>query len=164
MGGSPEAQIFKLLKSKGPMSADTISKELGDADVAKAGTSSAMKNKWISVAAGSENDEKDAKGKPIKKMQAASDSVDDTVQAELLNFASLDEKKKGELKKRKLCVPTSATSFFVKKTENFTLEEVKKAAEVTADMIRDGSWATLDFKPFNFDNANGEPCMGGSLH
>merc|ERR1719240_2148714 len=31
-------------------------------------------------------------------------------------------------------------------------------------MIRDGSWQDKEFKPFNFENANGEPCMGGSLH
>jgi phenylalanyl-tRNA synthetase alpha chain len=149
--GSPEAQVFQVLKAKGPLAADAIAKEL-DGDTAKAGTSAAMKNKWISV------------DKATKAMQAAVDSIDDTVKADLVNFANLDDKQRGELKKRKMAGTTSTSVFRATKTENFTLEEVKKAAEVTADMIRDGSWQNLDFKPFNFDNANGEPCMGGSLH
>jgi len=149
--GSPEAQVFNLLKAKGPLAADGIAQEL-DADTAKAGQSAAMKNKWISV------------DKATKKMQAAADSIEDTLMQELQQFDSLDDKKKTELKKRKMCTLTSTTSYHVAKTADFTVAEAKKAAEVTADMIRDGSWKDMDFKPFNFDKANGEPCMGGSLH
>jgi len=150
--GSPEAQVFNLLKAKGPLDSAAILEELGDAETAKVGVSSAMKNKWISV------------DKATKKMQAASDSIEDTVMQELSNFEGLDEKQKQELKKRKMAGITNSTKFHVTKTASFTMEEAKKAAEVTADMIRDGSWKDMEFKPFNFANANGEPCMGGSLH
>jgi len=149
--GTPEAQVFNLLKAKGPLANDAIAQEL-DADTAKVGVSTAMKNKWISV------------DKATKKMQAAADKITDTVQAELRNFATLDPKAKGELKKRKMCAPVSITSFCVQPTATFTATEARRAAEVTADMIRDGSWADQEFKAFNFENANGEPCMGGSLH
>jgi len=149
--GAPEAQVFNLLKAKGALANDAITQELG-ADVAKAGTGAAMKNKWISV------------DKATKQMQVAVDSITDTVQADLRRFDTLDDKAKKDLKARKMLGPTSTTCYCVKKTAAFAPEERKKAAEVTADMIRDGSWAAQDFKPFNFENANGEPCMGGSLH
>lgn len=149
--GTPEAQVFHLLSKKGAMLPDEIAKEL-DAEISKVGVSTAMKNKWISV------------DKATKKMQAVCDSIDDTVKTELQNIDKLDDKKKMDLKKRKMLAATSTTVFSVKKSADFTMEETKKASEVTSDMIRDGSWATQEFKPFNFANASGEPCMGGSLH
>jgi len=150
--GAPEVQVFNLLKAKGAMAADEIAKGL-DAETAKAGTSAAMKNKWIAV------------DKATKKMEAAAEKVEDTVKPDLnKDLASLDEKTKTDLKKRKMIATTSTTCYAVTKTDTFTLAESKKAAEVTAEMIRDGSWQDMEFKPFNFDNANGEPCNGGSLH
>jgi len=149
--GSPEAQVFNLVKAKGPVDAAAIAEALG-AEVAKSGQSTCMKNKWISV------------DKATKKMEAASDGITDTVMEQLQKFDGLDEKTKQELKKRKMCGVTSTAKFAVTKTATFTLVEAKKATEVTADMIRDGSWKDMEFKPFNFGNANGEPCMGGSLH
>lgn len=149
--GSPEAQVYTLLKKAGALANDEIAKELG-ADVAKAGVSAAMKNKWIAV------------DKATKKMAAEAASITDALQADLKNFASLDEKQKQELKKRKMAGPTSTTCFCVTKSSAFTVQEAKKAAEVTAEMIRDGSWSQLEFKPFNFDDAKGEVCRGGSLH
>jgi phenylalanyl-tRNA synthetase alpha chain len=149
--GSPEAQVFYCLKAKGAMSNEAIAEELGG-ETAKTGIGAAMKNKWISV------------DKATKKMESACDKIDDTVQADLKNFNSIDDKKKNELKKRKMMAQTNTTNLCVNKTDKFTLKEVKKASEVTADMIRDGSWAGLEFKPFNFSNVNGEVCMGGSLN
>jgi len=147
--GSPEFQVWNLLKEKGAMDNASIAKALGD--VAKPGVSTAMKNKWIAANAS-------------KQMEIAAKDVKDDVQADLKKLHSLDEKVRAELKKRKLIVQTSITKLSVIKTEKFTMEAKKKAAEITADMIRDGSWKDTDFKPFNFEGVNGLECRGGSLH
>jgi|Transcript_28485 phenylalanyl-tRNA synthetase alpha chain len=149
--GSPEAQVFKLLQTSGPLDNADIAKALGD-DTAKTGVGTAMKNKWISV------------DKATKKVSIACDKVDDAVVADLANLDSLDDKKRADLKKRKMIGPSNATVYSMEKTSNFTMEEVRKAAEITADMIRDGSWKNCEFKPFNFGNVSGEVCMSGSLH
>jgi len=62
-----------------------------------------------------------------------------------------------------MITPTSVTSFRVVKTENF--DSAKKAvAEVTKEMILNGTWKDQVFKPLNFDNASGLRNKGGSLH
>jgi len=149
--GSPEAQVFTLLQANGAMTNESIAKALGD-DTAKTGVGAAMKNRWISV------------DKATKQVATACDQIDDTVQTDLANLDNLDDKKRADLKKRKMVAPANVSVYSVEKAASFTMQEARKAAEITADMIRDGSWSSFDFKPFNFDNVNGEACMSGSLH
>jgi phenylalanyl-tRNA synthetase alpha chain len=46
----------------------------------------------------------------------------------------------------------------------FALSLVKPAAELSADMMKDGSWRTTPFKPYNFAPGAGAPPAGGHLH
>jgi len=68
------------------------------------------------------------------------------------------------LKKRKLVIPTSTTSFKVVKTDQFSNEKSKAVAEVTQEMILKGTWKDQEFKPLNFTNASGLRNKGGALH
>jgi phenylalanyl-tRNA synthetase alpha chain len=149
--GSPEAQVFNFLKASGPATAEKISQAVGD-DIQKLGVGAAMKSKWISI------------DKTTKEMAVSVEKIEDTVKTDLAKLDSLDDKKRADLKKRKLIAPASVTIYTVEKSATFTMVEAKKAAEITADMIRDGSWSSLEFKPLNFNNVNGEVCMSGSLH
>mmetsp|Transcript_101275 Transcript_101275/g.179958 ORF Transcript_101275/g.179958 Transcript_101275/m.179958 type:complete len:498 (+) Transcript_101275:73-1566(+) len=147
--GAPEVQVFNFVKSKGSCSSADVDAAVGAS--AKAGTSTAMKNKWISI-------------DKSKAVTTIVDSVADELKADLTNLAALDKAKLDALKKRKMIAPTSVTAFKVEKTEKFSVDAQKAVADITAEMISKGTWSSTKFKPFNFENASGLPCTGGHLH
>eukprot|EP00747_Dinoflagellata_sp_TGD_P196078 gnl/TRDRNA2_/TRDRNA2_65724_c0_seq1.p1 gnl/TRDRNA2_/TRDRNA2_65724_c0~~gnl/TRDRNA2_/TRDRNA2_65724_c0_seq1.p1 ORF type:complete len:506 (+),score=130.97 gnl/TRDRNA2_/TRDRNA2_65724_c0_seq1:66-1583(+) len=149
-GGSPEAQVFEFVKSKGSTTNADIDQALGA--VGKVGFGTAMKNKWVTC------------DKATKAVTACCDSVTDTVKSDLQNLAGIAKDAQEALKKRKLIAPTSITSYHIKKTDKFSLEATKGPQEITAEMIQKGTWSQHDFKAFNFDNALGAPSLGGHLH
>merc|ERR1719296_51920 len=103
--GSPEVQVFNFIKNAGSATKDVIEKQLGE--VAKIGMGVAMKNKWIAM------------DKATKGFGTSIDSVSDEVQVQLQRFETLPKDTLEALKKRKMIMPTSITSFKVKKTDNF---------------------------------------------
>eukprot|EP00440_Ansanella_granifera_P015029 gb/GFBE01016336.1/.p1 GENE.gb/GFBE01016336.1/~~gb/GFBE01016336.1/.p1 ORF type:complete len:505 (+),score=162.63 gb/GFBE01016336.1/:1-1515(+) len=147
--GAPEVQVFNFVKSKGaPVPNADLDAALGS--VSKIGLGAAMKNKWVAI------------DKATKAVSTAVDSVEDEVQKDLKNLASLEKAKLDALKKRKMIQPTSLTAFKVEKTANFGAE--KAVADITAEMITQGTWKETNFKSFNFQNVSGLPCTGGHLH
>lgn len=148
--GSPEVLVFQLIKSKGGATKEQVDETLGE--VGKVGVGAAMKNKWISM------------DKVTKAFNTTVDTVTDDVQAELKALSNLPKAKIDQLKKRKLVVLSSITSFHVKKTDKFGSTKGRAVGEVTQDMILKGTWKDQEFKPLNFVNASGLKCRGGSLH
>jgi len=147
--GSPEYQVFMLVKSTKDVTKDIVEEKLGK-NVAAAGISTAMKQKWISI-------------DKSKAMTAVVDSVTDDCQKELSNLTSLSKEQLDALKKRKLIATTSTTTFCVKTTEKFSTSAKKDHANLTEEMIRRGTWNGAGFKALNFD-AGGLPSRGGHLH
>jgi phenylalanyl-tRNA synthetase alpha chain len=148
--GSPEAQVFELVKSKGSLSpADLVS---GLGDIGKVGQGAAIKNKWVEM------------DKATKSLKPACDSIEDSVKQDLLSLQSLAKDKLDALKKRKMIAPTSLTAYKIEKTAEFSVDAQKAVAEITADMILKGTWSSTKFKSFNFTDASGLPACGGHLH
>eukprot|EP00932_Pfiesteria_piscicida_P004715 SRR837773.1462.p1 GENE.SRR837773.1462~~SRR837773.1462.p1 ORF type:complete len:408 (-),score=197.88 SRR837773.1462:73-1296(-) len=121
-------------------------------EVGKVGVGVAMKNRWVSM------------DKGTKKFATAVDSVADDVQADLKAFQEVSKDKLDALKKRKLVVNTSITTFQVKKAANWGKEQKKAVAEVTQEMILQGTWKDQEFKALNFTNVSGLRSRGGALH
>ncbi len=67
------------------------------------------------------------------------------------------------LKKRKLVNLVSKKAYKVTKGKNFAPIRQKLETDLTADMIKSGSWKEKKFKTFNF-NAQGIANEGGHLH
>mmetsp|Transcript_91115 Transcript_91115/g.235304 ORF Transcript_91115/g.235304 Transcript_91115/m.235304 type:complete len:496 (-) Transcript_91115:48-1535(-) len=147
--GSPEVQVFNVVKAKGGATKEVLDEALGE--VGKVGSGVAMKNRWIAM------------DKATKAFTAAVDAVADEVQKDLQNLANLDKPAIEALKKRKLVAPTSLTAFKVTPTDAFSSAK-KAVAEVTQEMIIKGTWKEQTFKPLNFVNASGRRSAGGALH
>lgn len=147
--GSPEAQVFNFLVANGASTKEQLEGALGE--TAKVGMGVAMKLKWMSM------------DKPTKAFSTTVASIQDEVRADILRYASLPKDKLEALKKRKMILPTSVTSFKVQKTDTFDSAK-KEVAEVTKDMLLKGTWKDQTFKPLNFENASGARNKGGSLH
>jgi phenylalanyl-tRNA synthetase alpha chain len=79
------------------------------------------------------------------------------------NLDSHDKKVVEALKKRKLVNVTSLKYYRVTTGENFSVQRVKLETDLTAEMIRSGSWKETKFKKYNF-NAVGQTPEGGHLH
>ncbi|MGK3735757.1 MAG: phenylalanyl-tRNA synthetase alpha chain [Bacillariaceae sp.] len=67
------------------------------------------------------------------------------------------------MKKRKLVSLVTLKSFKVTRGPQYASERVKKAADLTKEMLDSGSWETEQFKPYNFQ-VLGEKVGGGYLH
>lgn len=53
--------------------------------------------------------------------------------------------------------------FSISKGSDFAMEVKKKVADLTSEMIQNGSWETVQFKDYNF-KANGKEITSGNLH
>ncbi len=67
------------------------------------------------------------------------------------------------LKKRKFIVQEVIKSFTVEKGHNYQTERKKKQADLTSEMIVNGTWKDVEFKPYNY-NALGKEIHTGNLH
>jgi phenylalanyl-tRNA synthetase alpha chain len=74
-----------------------------------------------------------------------------------------DKKVIDQLKKRQLLNIVSLKSYKIGKGSNFATERKKLETDLTADMLRSGSWKDAKFKKYNFAAA-GQPSEGGHLH
>eukprot|EP00730_Choanoeca_flexa_P014258 TRINITY_DN6167_c0_g1_i2.p1 TRINITY_DN6167_c0_g1~~TRINITY_DN6167_c0_g1_i2.p1 ORF type:complete len:503 (+),score=157.87 TRINITY_DN6167_c0_g1_i2:48-1556(+) len=160
--GSPEARLMKLIPADGIAQAklnETAEvKALGDA--AKPAFGAAMKNKWIKT-------EKGADGVMYKRLVQG--EVEDVTQSQLQSLvkdpsgASLGDKVLKQLKRSKMAEKKTITSYDVSKGSAFTTTLKKGEADLTPEMLADGSWKTKDFKSFNLAST-GTKLPRGTLH
>lgn len=67
------------------------------------------------------------------------------------------------LKRRKLISLVTRKSYRVTRGPAYAPVRVKKAADLTKEMLDSGAWKTIPFKPYNFLTL-GEKVGGGYLH
>lgn len=155
--GSQEILVLKALEEASKLSIPDLQKAVGK-DVAKVGMGNCMKNKWIKKDGGDLI--------PVKKMEEVKDEVQASLKA--LSDAKFDpasiEKKTGDnLKKRKLISLVTRKSSKASRGASFKPTRVKKAADLTKEMLEKGTWKDAEFKPYNFMTV-GEKVGGGYLH
>ena len=156
--GSQEAKCFTAIKAAGGLDKKGLEEAVGK-DAAKVGMGNCMKNKWIS--------------KDGDLMKAAVEEIEDLTKVQLTKlaeFANPEEngsallgKEATMLKKRKLIAGKSRTSYDVTRGPEYAEERVKKAADLTKEMIDSGAWESTKFKAYNFKTV-GEKVGGGYLH
>jgi len=150
--GSPEARVWDAAGNEGATKAQ-IEKSLGEAG--KIGFSQAMKSKWIKY------------DKATDKVSRGEAKIQDTTREQLQAIKNspqtADKGIVDALKKRKLLTQAAVKTFKVQKGKQFTTEVKKPEADITAEMLANGSWKTIPIKPVNF-NALGAPSAGGHLH
>lgn len=148
--GSPEAQVFNLVKARGKISQADLNNELGQ--LSKIGFSQAMKNKWLSLE------------KESKLIVPAADSIEDKVQESLRQIVNGEESKETDaLVKRKLAEKFKRGYCKVTKGPEFREARVEVEADITYELLKSGGWKTAEFKNYNF-NALGKDTAGGHLH
>jgi len=157
--GSQEVLVLKAIEKAegGSLSMPELQTAVGK-NIAKIGMGNCMKQKWIKKDGGnlvsvvSSNDVQDSVQEGLQAVQAASgnvSAVNDTVIA--------------GLKRRKLVSLATRKSLKISKGPNYALTRVKKAADLTKEMLESGAWKTTPFKSYNFLTL-GEKVGGGYLH
>lgn len=153
--GSPEGAMWSLL-TDGAMPRGAIDERLGArSDIA---VKNGMKNKLFKLT-------KD--GGTVTYHRDPTASFTDTAQAALVSASKgeqLDAATIEMLKKRKLATLEAVKVFDVTKGPNFTTKRVKPAADLTREMLLDGSWETATFKTYTLERAEGREPPGGQLH
>ena len=158
--GAQEVRVLAALIEGGEegMTMPELQSKVGK-NVCKIGMGNCMKNKWA----------KKAGDKLIatKAMDAVSD--DTQVQLKALDAANgiaegvIDGKQVNLLKRRKLITLVTRKSYSVARGAEYAPKRVKKAADLTKEMLDSGAWKTTPFKPYNFLTV-GEKVGGGYLH
>ncbi|KAL6714203.1 Phenylalanyl-tRNA synthetase, beta subunit, cytoplasmic [Lecanora helva] len=151
--GSPEAKVFEAVRTavEGLKIAD-LPRTVGN-ETAGIGQGKALKAGWIAKA-----------GDTLK---AKADSIEDTSREQLQIIQKTrthpNPKVLNDLKKRKLVKMQKAISYKFSKGAKFSREFVKEETDLTAEMLANGTWDKVKFKPYNF-NAMGAPATSGALH
>jgi phenylalanyl-tRNA synthetase alpha chain len=73
------------------------------------------------------------------------------------------DKVREEYKKRKLMVEVTVKYYEIFKGSNFSTTIQKAETELTPEMLANGSWKSLTFKPYNFEALGIQP-LRGHLH
>ena len=175
--GSPEAQVYKVVKDDGSTKEEI--EQLAGA-LAKVGLSQCMQAKWLKI-------DKDKGGKIFKEVAAITDAVQD--QLKIIEGGKLPPKADvDKLKKRKMIADAKYKTYKVprlacllacllaahaplgltgraqvSKGAEYAPVRTKAAADITMEMMMDGSWKKQKFKPYNFD-ALGQDPQAGRLH
>ena len=160
--GAQEIQVIKALIAAGDegLGMPELQSAVGK-DVCKIGMGNCLKNKWA---------KKDkASGKLIAAVaEAPSDEVKEQLTA--LKSASeeesskvLDDKAVTALKRRKLVSLITRKSYTITRGPSYAPQRVKKAADLTQEMLKSGKWKETQFKEYNFQTL-GESVGGGYLH
>jgi len=160
VNGSQEMIVLLALIEAGTdgMSASDLQTKVGK-HVLKIGRGTCMKNRWI------KND-----GDKLVSLKEAGDVKDETqTQLKALQEANgvaeglLDKKALTGLKRRKLINLVTRKSYAVSKGESYSRQRVKRAADLTKEMLDSQAWKTAHFRPYNFQTL-GEKVGGGYLH
>lgn len=151
--GSHEAKVFDaVVKALDGLKISELPGIVGK-DNAKVGQGNAFKRGWIKK----DND----------LLRATKESIVDETREQLLavqRTKSLDDAKAvSDLKRRKLISVSKEFSYTITKGPKFSREFVKEETDLTPEMLANGSWKTVQLKPYNF-NAQGAPTPSGALH
>lgn len=151
--GSHEAKVFEaVLAAMDGLKIAELPGIVGK-DVAKVGAGNAFKKGWIK--------------KDKDTLRPATTKIEDTVREQLLTIQSTrtypDEKVLQDLRKRKLITMQKVLAFKISKGPKYAREFVKEETDLTAEMLADGSWKTVQLKAYNF-NAKGAITPSGALH
>lgn len=154
--GSQEMRVFQaiLRSDAGGMTMPDLQTAVGK-NVCKVGMGNCMKNKWV---------KKDgAKLVPLKAEGEVKDEVQVSLSAMTKSPADVDEQTIKLLKKRKFINQVNRKSYKITRGPSYAPKRIRKAADLTKEMLDNGSWATTPFKPYNFVTL-GEKVGGGNLH
>jgi phenylalanyl-tRNA synthetase alpha chain len=136
-GGSHEYKVWDAVRKAGRLS---LKDQALASPSAKLGQGNAFKLKWIK--------------KDGDALVPLTDSVKDSTR-EQLQYAHehkvfQDPKAQKDYLKRKLVTTQKVISYVARKGPRWALEMPIEVTDLTADMLADGSWATANFKPYNF--------------
>lgn len=146
--GSPEAQVHAFI-GEGITKASLFKSKL--AKVAKIGFSQCMKHKWAKI------------DKATGLIHTSVEKIEDTVQVNLQKISQNETIGKSEmdpLKKRKLITTKTFSVWKITKGPKFSTELKKPEGDLTTEMIRNGSWETLEFKDYDFQTKGDMPTIG----
>lgn len=159
--GSQEVRVLNALvgAGEGGMSVTELQEAVGK-DVCKIGMGNCLKNKWA------------RKDKASGRLLATTAEARDEVREQLAtlrdapeegNASVLDAKAVAALKRRKLISLVTRKSYAVTRGPSYAPRRVKRAADLTREMLESGKWRETPFKPYNFRTL-GESVGGGYLH
>lgn len=132
------------------MPKDDLDKKFGKAF--KPAFGNGMKNKWYKL--------NKADGTVERVAESAIDT-DAQILREVQEGKKVDEKVVKFLIKRKMLTKKKFTSFYATKGEDFATEIIDKKADLTREMLQDGSWKTTKFADFNLNSLGKEFTVGG---
>lgn len=147
--GSHEAVVYNAVPNNGIPQAELMK----SVPYAKVGFSKAMVAGWIEL--------DKTGGIPIVRKKVP--SIVDTIQIHLKDIANIPENVKTEYKKRKLLQDIVTKIMHLEKGPNFSTKIEKLEADLTSDLLVNGTWKNKNFKPYNFD-ALGAALQVGHLH
>ncbi len=161
--GSQEIIVLSAIIAAGEngISMQDLQSKVGKA-TCKIGMGNCMKNKWA---------KKDgASGSGSLVATVSLDDVSDETQSTLVALrdangatSSISDKDANGLKRRKLINLVKRVSYSVVRGDQYAPKRVKKAADLTKEMLDSGAWKTTSFKEYNFLTL-GEKVGGGYLH
>jgi len=157
--GTQEMRVLQVLneESSRSMTMPELQAKVG-MEVSKIGMGNCMKNQWVK--------KEGPNLVPLKTMDEVTDTVREELQSILAKDGApdaLDEKALASLKRRKLITLVTRKSLSVAKGPAYSPVRIKKAADLTKEMLDSGAWKTTPFKPYNFLTL-GEKVGGGYLH
>lgn len=152
--GSPEFRVWTLLGS-GPMEKDAVMSALGPSG--EMGLKVGMKAKALKL-------EKDAANKVFvaRDPSAAATMAQDSCRA-LLQAAVAGKEVDAKAIDKKLAKLETTKFFVIRKGPNYAPTRAVLCADLTKEMLADGSWQTATMKKYTFGALGQEP-LGGQLH
>eukprot|EP00917_Polyrhabdina_sp_WS-2016_P003189 GHVP01007084.1.p1 GENE.GHVP01007084.1~~GHVP01007084.1.p1 ORF type:complete len:490 (-),score=100.23 GHVP01007084.1:65-1534(-) len=150
--GSPEAQIFAFIKSKGSATQEELAAAL-PSDVVAIGVAQCFRRKMVT-----RKEDKDL----VLCQESMEDEVQDLLQ-KIENGDLLPKDKLQDLKRRQLIEQKTTTIYDISRGPNFDTGVQEMHDDLTAEMLANESWKEKGFKPANF-YAFGKPMHCGSTH
>ena len=160
--GSQEVRVLDALVKAGEagLSIAALQTEVGK-DISKIGMGNCLKNKWAKKDKESGNLIATVNGPPEGKDEVKEQLS--ALQAANGDPKALDDKSMQALKRRKLISLVTRKSYTISRGPSYQPKRVKKAADLTKEMLDSGSYKTTAFKEYNFQTL-GESVGGGYLH
>jgi phenylalanyl-tRNA synthetase alpha chain len=157
--GTPEYQYAMAAPFDQEVPKATVEEKVGK-EFAKIGFAKAMQKKWVQLCG--------AQKENVKRIVKDAELIDEDRTLLLAIQANPDPEKHDKkvidnLKKRQLLNLVSKKSYRVTKGPNYLPQRQKLETQLTADMLRSGSWKETQFKRYNL-NAVGQAPQGGHFH
>ena len=152
--GSPEARAHAAVPSEG-MELATF-KSTSEKDVADVGFKQAMQCKWLTM----------VKGERPRIERAVETIVDETRETlrKVQRGEMIEQKTTEALKKRKLIKEEKWKEYELTKGAEFALERKVLPADLTKEMMNEGSWKGQEFKAYNLVPGAGAQPASGHVH